>query len=131
MMKGHSSSVKEMVAGARSRIRNLTPEECRAELSQGALLVDLREPEERQEHGVIAGALHVPRGMLEFRADPATSYHLSEFQPDRQIILHCASGMRSALAADTLLQMGYGQVGHIDGGFAAWKASGQPTERLG
>ena len=66
--------------------------------------------------------------MLEFYADPTSSYHRPEFAPDRRVILHCAAGGRSALAADTLQQMGYTNVAHLDGGFRAWKESGQPVE---
>ena len=66
--------------------------------------------------------------MLEFYADPTSSYHRPEFAPDRRVILHCAAGGRSVLAADTLQQMGYTNVAHLDGGFRAWKESGQPVE---
>jgi rhodanese-related sulfurtransferase len=66
--------------------------------------------------------------MLEFYADPALPYHKSEFDPERRIILHCASGGRSALAAVTLNQMGYPDVAHLDGGFNAWKEAGQAVE---
>jgi len=66
--------------------------------------------------------------MLEFWADPTSSYHRAEFDPNRRIILHCAGGGRSALAADTLQHMGYANVAHLDGGFSAWKAAEQPVE---
>ena len=66
--------------------------------------------------------------MLEFYADPASPYHRAEFDPSRRVIVHCASGGRSALAADTLQQMGYRRVAHLDGGIKAWKEQGQPTE---
>ncbi len=68
--------------------------------------------------------------MLEFYADPSSPYknHREEFSPDRRIIFHCASGGRSALAADTVHQMGYKNVAHLDGGFKAWKESGQAVE---
>jgi len=94
----------------------------------GAVLVDLREPDERVQHGVIPGAVHAPRGMLEFYADPASSYHRPEFDPNRRTILHCASGGRSVLAADTLKQLGYGNVAHLEGGITAWKESGHAGE---
>ena len=83
---------------------------------------------ERQEQGAIPGAVHAPRGMLEFWADPTSSYHRAEFDPNRRIILHCAGGGRSALAAETLQQMGYANVAHLDGGFNAWKAADRPVE---
>jgi rhodanese-related sulfurtransferase len=66
--------------------------------------------------------------MLEFYADPTSPYHRPEFDPSRRIILHCASGGRSALAAATLRQMGYGNVAHLDGGLKAWKERGLPAE---
>jgi rhodanese-related sulfurtransferase len=91
----------------------------------GALLVDLREPVERAQHGIISGAVSAPRGMLEFWADPTSSYHRPEFDPGRRLVLHCASGGRSALAADTLRRMGYRNVAHLDGGLNAWKAAGR------
>jgi rhodanese-related sulfurtransferase len=66
--------------------------------------------------------------MLEFYADPTSPYHRAEFEPARRLILHCAAGGRSALAADTLQQMGYTDVAHLDGGFTAWKQAGRPVE---
>ena len=91
-------------------------------------LVDLREPGELAESGRIAGSTHVPRGMLEFRADPTSPYHQEGFQPERRIILHCATGGRSALAAAALKDMGYTNVAHLDGGLKAWVATGRPVE---
>lgn len=121
----------ELVAAARSRIRHLTPAEVEANLfTQDALLVDIREPEELDEHGLIAGAVHAPRGLLEFWADPDGSLHRPEFDPGRRTILYCAAGSRSALAADVLQQMVYVDVAHLDGGFAAWKAAGLPVVGL-
>lgn len=118
----------QMVAEARSRVEGLTPEQVADELRRGALLVDVRESEERSEAGSIPEAVHAPRGMLEFWADPASPYHRSEFDPSRRIILHCAAGARSALAADLLQQMGYRSVAHLEGGFKAWKERGQSVE---
>lgn len=119
----------QLVAEAKRRVENLTPDQVSAELARGnALLVDLRESNEREQNGTIPGAVHASRGMLEFYADPSSSYHREEFDPNRRIIFHCASGGRSALAADTLQQMGYANVAHLDGGFKAWKDAGQPVE---
>jgi rhodanese-related sulfurtransferase len=123
-----TKTAAEMVAEAKSRIENLTPTQVAAELERGdAVLVDLREPEERAANGVISGAVHAPRGMLEFYADPSSPYHRAEFEPARRIILHCASGGRSALACDTLAALGYGRAAHLDGGFKAWKEQGLPV----
>ncbi|MFO7272002.1 MAG: rhodanese-like domain-containing protein [Sphaerobacter thermophilus] len=119
----------EMVAEAKSRIRNLSPDEVAAELKRGnVVLVDLREPEEREENGAIPGSVSAPRGMLEFYADPTTSYHREEFDPEQDIILYCSAGGRSALAADTLQQMGHRRVAHLEGGFTAWRDQGLPVE---
>lgn len=122
-------SAAQLVAAAKQGIENLSPEQVAAELDRGdALLVDLRESEERAQQGTILAAVHAPRGMLEFYADPTSPYHRPEFDPSRRIILHCASGGRSALAAATLRQMGYGSVAHLDGGLKAWKERGLPAE---
>jgi rhodanese-related sulfurtransferase len=124
-----AKTAADLVAEARQRIQNLTVDQTAEELEQGdALLIDLREPGEREEQGAIPGAVHAPRGMLEFWADPNSSYHRAEFDPNRRVILHCAGGGRSALAADTLQQMGYANVAHLDGGFNAWKAADRPVE---
>ncbi|HVE69387.1 MAG TPA: rhodanese-like domain-containing protein [Solirubrobacteraceae bacterium] len=120
----------EMVAEAKGRVQNLGVEDVRREQEGGAVVVDLREPQER-EAGTIPGAVHAPRGMLEFYADPASPYHRAEFNPAARIVLHCASGGRSALAADTLQQMGYTNVAHLDGGFRAWKEAGQKVDQPG
>ncbi len=130
-MATNAKSVTEMVAEAKRRVTNLTPEQVAAELAQGdALLVDVREPEERAQNGAIPNAVHAARGMLEFYADPTSPYHRPEFDPDRRVVLHCASGGRSALAAATLKQMGYTNVAHLDGGFNAWKGAGKPVEEV-
>lgn len=121
--------VSELVANAKSRIENLSPEQVDAERRQGDVtLIDIRESEELIENGKIPGAVHAPRGMLEFYADPTSTYHRPEFDPDRRIILACASGGRSALAADQLQQIGYHNVAHLDGGLQAWKEQGLPVE---
>ena len=118
-------SVKDLVAEARKEIENLSVAEMTHELGRpDALLVDLREPAERAEHGTIPGALAAPRGMLEFYADPAMPYHKKEIDPARRVLLYCASGGRSALAAASLRRMGFPRVAHLDGGFKAWKDAG-------
>jgi rhodanese-related sulfurtransferase len=123
-------AAKDMVAEAKGRVENLTPNQVEKELQRpDVVLVDLREADEREQDGVIQGAVHVTRGMLEFRADPSTPYHNSALQPERRIILHCASGGRSALAAATLQEMGYTDVAHLDGGFKAWQAEGKPVKK--
>ncbi|ASN80105.1 rhodanese-like domain-containing protein [Deinococcus ficus] len=127
-----AKTAAQMVQEARQRVENLTVAQVAREMQEdGALLVDIREPGEDQKEGVIPGAIAAPRGMLEFWADPSSPYHRSEFSPDRRVILHCASGGRSALAADTLRQLGYSRVAHLDGGIRAWAQEGQPVSRPG
>jgi rhodanese-related sulfurtransferase len=93
-------------------------------MSEDALLVDLRELEELREHGTISGAIHAPRGMIEFYADPISAFHRAEFDPQRRIILFCSSGSRSALAAGALESLGYSRVAHLAGGLRAWRIAG-------
>ena len=124
-----AKTAADLVAEAKQRIQNLTVDQTAEELERGdVLLVDLREPDERQGHGTIPDAVHAPRGMLEFWADPTCSFHRAEFDPNRRVILYCGGGGRSALAADTLQHMGYANVAHLDGGFSAWKAAERPVE---
>jgi rhodanese-related sulfurtransferase len=118
-----------MVAAAKQRIANLTSDQVEQELGNGVLLVDIREPEERQQTGAIPGSIHAARGMLEFYADPTSPYHRAEFDPDKRVILACASGGRSALATDMLQDLGYRNVAHLDGGLKAWTEAGKPIER--
>ncbi len=124
-----AKSAAELVSEAKAGIQNLGIDDVTREMQSGdALLVDLREKEELDQHGRIPGAVHAPRGMLEFYADPSSPYHREELDPARRVILHCASGGRSALAVRTLEQLGYSNVAHLDGGFNAWKAAGQPVD---
>src|SRR5256885_8702666 len=130
MSTTQTKTAATMVAEAKSRIENLSPAVVASEVDSGeALLVDIREDDERDQNGVSKGAVHAPRGMIEFYADPTTPYHRPEFQLERRIILQCASGGRSALATDTLRTLGYTRVAHLDGGFKAWKEQGLPIEQ--
>ncbi|MBL7859023.1 MAG: rhodanese-like domain-containing protein [Cyclobacteriaceae bacterium] len=121
-------SAKELVTEAKKEIENLTPQQVQDELAKGnVVLIDIRESEELKQSGKIEGAIHAPRGMLEFYADPATPYFKPEFDKNKRIILQCASGGRSALAVVTLKEMGFTNVAHLDGGLKAWKDSGKPV----
>ncbi len=116
-----------MVAEARESIENVSVEQLTNELANCSLvLVDVREPEELSKTGVIDGAVHAPRGMIEFYADPASPYHRPEFDPTSRVILYCATSGRSALAVKALTDLGYRNIGHLDGGVKAWSAAGQP-----
>jgi rhodanese-related sulfurtransferase len=122
-------SVSQMVAEAKARIQNLSPDQVASELRSGeATLIDLREESELASTGRIPQSHHAPRGRLEFYADPTSPYHREEFDPNRRLILVSASGGRSALAAETLHRMGYRNVAHLDGGFRAWITQGLPVE---
>lgn len=121
-----TTTVAQLVADARQRIVNLSVDQVAERLADPEVVViDLREAAELNG-GVIGGAVHAPRGMLEFWADPASPYHREPFDPARSVILYCASGGRSALAADTLRRFGYRDVCHLDGGIAAWREAGMP-----
>ena len=122
-----TKKASDLVAEAKAKIENVDPDTVERELASGdAVLVDIREAEELQG-GRIDGSVHIPRGMLEFRADPSSPYHQEPLDPSKRVILHCASGGRSALAAATLKEMGYENIAHLDGGFNGWKEAGKPT----
>jgi rhodanese-related sulfurtransferase len=121
-----SAMTPERIAEAKSRIQNLDVETTAAEVAAGAVLVDIREDNERRQHGVIPGARHLPLQTAEFWRDPAG--HRGDLDPAARVILHCAGGTRSAVATDRLQQLGYHNIAHLDGGFGAWKAAGKPVE---
>lgn len=121
-------TVKDLLAEANSAVPKLSPAQAAEKMRAGdVLIVDVRDPPEVQQTGRLKGALNVSRGMLEFRADPESPYHNPAFQKDRTILLHCASGGRSALAGKTLQDMGYMAVFNI-GGFKDLTAAGIATE---
>ena len=123
------TTVNDLIAKARDNIDNLSLDEAQSAIAEeGTLLVDIRDPRERWRDGTIPGAKNVTRGMLEFWADPESEYYKDYFDFDRKIVVYCAGGLRSALAADTLKTLGFTDVGHVEGGYGAWKAAGLPTE---
>ncbi len=85
------------------------------------VLVDVREIDERESEGIIPGSLHVPRGLLEFQADPESPAYNTALKPEGRVILYCGTGGRSALAGKTLRDMGYSDVASLAGGYAAWR----------
>lgn len=122
-------SAKAMLAEANASVETLTVDEAMGLVGDAdVVIVDVRETLELQQNGRIAGAVHVPRGLLEFQADPDMPTYNPALQPSKRLVLYCGSGGRSALAAKTLKDMGYGNVCHIAGGFGAWSAAGGPTE---
>ncbi len=92
------------------------------------VLVDIRDIRELQREGRVPGAVHCPRGMLEFWIDPQSPYHKPYFAQDKKFVFFCAGGLRSALAAQTAHRMGLKPVAHVKGGFGAWKKAGGPVE---
>ena len=124
-----AKSASDLVGEAKGKVENLDPDAVEGELANGAVLVDLREADELDANGRIPGAVHVPRGMLEFRADPESPYHDQSFDRDKTVILYCASGGRSALAGKTLKDLGYRDVRNL-GAFKDWAESGRPVERV-
>ena len=114
-----ANTYRDMVAAAKTRIREVSAEEVRD--MEGATLVDVREESEWAE-GRVAGAVHLSRGVLESRAEKALP------DKDAPIVCYCGGGGRSALSADALREMGYTNVSSMAGGFRGWKAAGHPTE---
>ena len=121
-------SSAEMVAQSRARIREIeTPELIALVDDPNTVIVDIRDIRERQRSGFIPGSFHAPRGMLEFWVDPDSPYFKEIFGEEKQFVLHCASGWRSAISAATLCDMGF-EVAHLREGFSTWEAQGGPVE---
>lgn len=120
----------DLVARANREVATLSVDEVRKLLGDpGVVLIDVREPAEWQA-GHLPGAVHVPRGLLEFKADPSLeAAYERAIDPTKRLVCYCASGGRSALAAKALKDMGYPDVSHMLGGFTAWSAAGLPVER--
>lgn len=127
-------TAQQLVEDALREIVTLSLDEARAlhgrQEPAAPLFVDLRDVRELEREGVIPGAFHAPRGVLEFWVDPQSVYFKPVFAPGRRLVLFCAAGWRSALAAKTLQDMGLADVCHVDGGFTAWKAAGAPVADL-
>ena len=122
-------NVKQMMEAANAAVPRITPAQAQQMIANGnALVVDLRDGTEVQQSGMVAGAAHVPRGILEFRADPESATHDKAFSRDKTIILYCASGGRAALGGKTLKDLGYQTVYNL-GGFKDWADSGGAVER--
>ena len=124
-------TARQLVDEAMAQVHTLAVDEARAlHAADGALFVDLRDVRELEREGVVPGALHAPRGLLEFWVDPSSPYFHQAFAPvlaGRPMVLFCAAGWRSALAAKALMEMGFDDVAHVDGGYTAWKQAGAPV----
>lgn len=119
--------IKELVAEANREITTIpTATAIGLHGDPGVVFVDLRDPRELERDGMIPGAFHCPRGMLEFWIDPQSPYFKPVFGADRRFVFYCASGWRSALATKTAQDMGLPDVAHVEGGITAWKKAGGP-----
>jgi rhodanese-related sulfurtransferase len=124
-----AANVKQMLEAANAVVPKITPAQAQEMIARGnAVVVDVRDAPEVEKSGKIAGAVHVSRGMLEFRADAETPYHDKNFTKDKTVILYCASGGRSALGGKVLKDMGYDQVYNL-GAFKDWAESGGAVEK--
>ncbi|QQA43398.1 rhodanese-like domain-containing protein [Pelagovum pacificum] len=122
--------MKDLVADARTRVSTVSPADAMSAAGEGALILDVREPAELESNGRVAGALNVPRGILETRADesmPTAEASLVAQKSGGTVHVLCASGGRAALAADTLRGMGY-EATIIEGGIQGWISAGLPVE---
>jgi rhodanese-related sulfurtransferase len=122
-------SVKQMMEAANAAVPRVTPAQAREMIAKGnTLVVDVRDGTEVAASGKVGGAVHVSRGMLEFRADSESPYHEKNFAKDKTLIVYCASGGRSALAGKVLKDMGYDQVYNL-GAFKDWAESGGAVDK--
>ncbi|HWL30639.1 MAG TPA: rhodanese-like domain-containing protein [Xanthobacteraceae bacterium] len=123
-----TTSVKEMMDAANAVVPRITPADAQQMIAQGkAVMLDVRDAPEVERSGKAAGAVHISRGLLEFKADPASPSHEKALDPSKTIIVYCASGGRSALAGKVLKDMGYANVYNL-GGFKDWADSGAPVD---
>lgn len=129
---GERQTVGGLLAAARGRIDRLEPGAAQAALTAGALLIDTRCAELRLESGVIPGSVHVPLSVLYWRMDPTSGHSDPALtDPDRRVILMCAHGYSSSLAAATLVDLGYRRATDVIGGFEGWLQAGLPTTVTG
>jgi rhodanese-related sulfurtransferase len=126
-MKLHKG-FRQMVDEAKARIKTISLEEAHARLGKDdVVFVDLRDVRELEREGMIPGAFHCPRGLLEFWIDPDSPYHKDVFASGKEFVFYCNGAWRSALATDVAQQMGLAPVCEMDGGFTAWKNAGFPV----
>ena len=118
-------SSKTLVTEALSEIKTISPDEALSMMNEDKCnLIDIRDIRELERDGRVENSNHIPRGMLEFWLDPESPYFKEgKLDLKKEMVLFCAGGLRSALAAKTLKDMGFNKVSHIDGGFAALKQS--------
>jgi rhodanese-related sulfurtransferase len=123
-----TKGVKQLVAEANAEIETVSQDHAKKLLDDdGVVFVDIRDVRELEREGMIPGAFHAPRGMLEFWVDPDSPYYKDVFGSGKKFVLYCASAWRSALATKVLKEMGLTPVAHLEGGFSAWKKAGLPV----
>ena len=123
-----TKGIKELCREAEAEIETVTAEEAiKLAEDEAVQFIDIRDIRELWREGAVPGAMHAPRGMLEFWVDPESPYHREDFASGKRFIFFCAGGLRSALATQSVQRMGLKPVAHIAGGFAAWKEAGGPT----
>jgi len=123
-------NIFESVNAEKADIENLNVDQLKSEMADNPqlLVLDIRELQERVDLGTIPGSKHVPRGMLEFWADPASPYYREYFQEHSRIVVFCAGGGRSVLAVKALEDMGFTSVANLEPGFGGWQKAEQPVE---
>lgn len=122
-------TINEVLADAQSRLRRLTPAEARGRARDGWLVVDTRSADERRAHGAIPGSVHAPLSVLEWRVDPASGHQEPAIAGhEERLILLCADGCSSSLAALRLREIGYSATTDVIGGFGGWVAAGLPVK---
>jgi rhodanese-related sulfurtransferase len=122
-------SYKTLIEEAEKNIDSISVDEVAGLLHDDTVtIIDIRDIRELQREGKLPGAVHAPRGMLEFWVDPDSPYHRELFSEEKRFVFYCASAWRSALATQTVQQMGMSNVCHMSGGFTAWKEAKQPIE---
>ncbi len=123
-----TKGIKQLIEEAEKRSKGISAADAQAKLGDvNTVFVDLRDIRELERDGMIPGAFHAPRGMLEFWVDPASPYYKPVFAEGKTFILYCAADWRGVLAAATLEDMGMQNVLHLEGGFGEWKKAGRPT----
>ena len=121
---------KQLMAEANAVVETITVQQAMHLMDDPAtVFVDIRDKLEVERSGMIKGAVHAPRGHLEFHAEPESPIHVPALSSGKRIVLYCASGGRSTLAAKTLIDMGVPNVCHVAGGFNAWAQANGPVQR--
>ena len=121
-------TLDEILEAAQARINRLEPTEALAALEQGAQLIDIRSDVDRNRDGIVPGSFHIPRTVLEWRLAPDSAWRNPHVGgTDQQVVLICDHGCSSALAAATLVELGFAKAGDVIGGFAAWRDAGLPV----